>query len=97
MPAKKFAEPWVAGFRQAIRSSTAQGWGVREWGSRVRLEVRRDGGRVCRVPLHAQVQRLDALQEEEGTALAGYSHLSPHDWAPIPDGACHTRLRHGEG
>ena len=43
MPAKRFAAPWVAGFRQAIRSSTAQGWGVREWGGRVRLEVRPKG------------------------------------------------------
>ena len=43
MPAKKFNEPWVAGFRTSVRSSTAQGWSVREWGNRVRLEVRPKG------------------------------------------------------
>jgi len=43
MPARKFIEPWVTGFRTSVRSSTAQGWSIREWGNRVRLEVRPKG------------------------------------------------------
>lgn len=46
MPRVVHTEPWVAGLREVIRTSTAKGWGVRKEGKYVRLEVRGTGS-VC--------------------------------------------------
>lgn len=40
MPTVRFEESWVPGFRVAVRSSTAEGWSVRESRGAMRLQVR---------------------------------------------------------
>ena len=44
MPKLKINEPWVNGFKTAIRESTAKGWSVREHRGQARLEVRTPDG-----------------------------------------------------
>lgn len=43
MPTVRFEESWVPGFRGAVRSSTAEGWSVREHCGGMRLQVRQKG------------------------------------------------------
>lgn len=46
LPRTVHTEPWVAGLRDGVRTSTAKGWGIRKEGKYVRLEVRGTGS-VC--------------------------------------------------
>ena len=46
MPRVVHTEPWVAGLRDGVRTSTAKGWGIRKEGQLVRLQVR-EVGSVC--------------------------------------------------
>ena len=51
MPAVRFEESWVPGFRGAVRSSTAEGWSVREHCGGMRLQVRQKGQRMQTIAL----------------------------------------------
>lgn len=51
MPAVRFGETWVPGFRSAVRSSTAEGWSVREHRGTMRLQVRQAGAAMQTVGL----------------------------------------------
>ena len=43
MPSVRFEDAWVPGFRSALRTSTAEGWSVREHRGGMRLQVRQPG------------------------------------------------------
>jgi len=43
VPAIRFADKWAEGLRTSVRSSTAEGWSVREHRGAIRLEVRAKG------------------------------------------------------
>jgi len=51
MPTVRFEEPWVPGFRSAVRTSAAEGWSVREHRGGMRLQVRHQGGSMQTVAL----------------------------------------------
>ena len=51
MPTVRFEEPWVPGFRSAVRTSAAEGWSVREHRGGMRLQVRHQGGAMQTVAL----------------------------------------------
>ena len=51
MPTVRFEEPWVPGFRSAVRTSAAEGWSVREHRGGMRLQVRHPGGSMQTVAL----------------------------------------------
>jgi len=51
MPSVRFEEPWVPGFRSAVRTSTAEGWSVREHRGGMRLQVRHAAGSMQTVSL----------------------------------------------
>jgi len=44
-------QPWVKGFRSAVRASTREGWWVREHRGRMRLETVGPDGRMQSVAL----------------------------------------------
>ena len=44
-------QAWVKGFRASVRTSTAEGWWVREHRDRMRLEVKGPDGRMTSVAL----------------------------------------------
>ena len=51
MPSVRFEESWVPGFRSAVRTSTAEGWSVREHRGGMRLQVRHAAGSMQTVSL----------------------------------------------
>lgn len=51
MPSVRFDESWVPGFRSAVRTSTAEGWSVREHRGGMRLQVRQADGPMQTVSL----------------------------------------------
>jgi len=51
MPSVRFDESWVPGFRSAVRTSTAEGWSVREHRGGMRLQVRQPDGPMQTVSL----------------------------------------------
>ena len=51
MPSVRFEESWVPGFRSAVRTSTAEGWSVREHRGGMRLQVRHAAGSMQTVAL----------------------------------------------
>jgi len=51
MPAVRFDEAWVPGFRSSVRGSTAAGWSVREYRGGMRLQVRGADGPMQSVVL----------------------------------------------
>ncbi|MCT0223866.1 site-specific integrase [Synechococcus sp. CS-1328] len=51
MPSVRFDESWVPGFRSAVRTSTAEGWSVREHRGGMRLQVRQPGASMQTVAL----------------------------------------------
>src|SRR5271163_73436 len=52
--------------REGLVAVARQGWVMHPGNPRVLLEMARDGERRLAVPGHAQMQRLDALEQEEG-------------------------------
>ena len=58
-------QAWVKGFRVSIRTSTAEGWWVREHRDRMRLEVKTADGRMTSVALH-----FDWAKGQTGDAVA---------------------------
>jgi integrase len=64
MPSVRFEEPWVPGFRSAVRTSTAEGWSVREHRGGMRLQVRHAAGSMQTVSLP-----FDWAQRSTGDAL----------------------------
>lgn len=64
VPAVRFEESWVPGFRSSIRSSTAAGWSVREYRGGMRLQVRGPDG-----PMQSVVLPFDWGRRSVGDAL----------------------------
>ena len=64
MPAVRFDESWVPGFRSSVRGSTAAGWSVREYRGGMRLQVRGDDG-----PMQSVVLPFDWGRRAVGDAL----------------------------
>jgi len=58
-------QPWVKGFRSAIRTSTRKGWWVREHRGRIRLEALGPDGRMQSVALP-----FDWVKSQAGDAIA---------------------------
>ena len=64
MPVVRFDESWVPGFRSAVRTSTAEGWSVRETRGAMRLQVRRPGE-----PMQTVALPFDWARRSTGDAL----------------------------
>jgi len=64
MPSVRFDDSWVPGFRSAVRTSTAEGWSVREHRGGMRLQVRSTGG-----PMQTVALPFDWARRSTGDAL----------------------------
>ena len=64
MPRLKNDEPWVKGFKTALRNSTAKGWQVREHRGKARLEVRAENERGEKTMISAPLKRLKEGREQ---------------------------------
>lgn len=70
MPTVRFEETWVPGFRAAVRSSTAEGWSVRENRGAMRLQVR-----LPDQPMQTVVLPFDWSSRYAGDALVRIRNL----------------------
>jgi len=64
MPSVRFDESWVPGFRSAVRTSTAEGWSIREHRGGMRLQVRYSDG-----PMQTVTLPFDWARRSTGDAL----------------------------
>jgi hypothetical protein len=107
MPTVRFEEPWVPGFRSAVRTSTAEGWSVREHRGGMRLQVRHPGGSMQTVSLPfdwarrstgdalVRIRNIYALVEEGHTLRSAADVLEGKAPATIKPRRCrrtHPRL-----
>ena len=70
MPTVRFDDSWVPGFRVAVRSSTAEGWSVRENRGTMRLQVRQPDE-----PMQTLVLPFDWSSRYAGDALVRIRNL----------------------
>jgi integrase len=64
MPTIRHEDPWAIGFRNSVRTSTAEGWSVREYRGGMRLQVRTPGK-----PMQTVVLPFDWAKRSVGDAL----------------------------